>query len=102
MVITRKDGTKLYPCCSYEENEHKIYNAHDRVMCELYKAQDSEDWDTVDEIYYQLDRIDRALNWVNCVYNGLIYAPYEDYQIIKEIVITYDLRAKGLMWCIVN
>ena len=91
MVII-KNGTKLYPCCSFEENEHKIYSAHDRAMCELYKAQDSENWDTVDEIYYQLDKIDIALNYVNCVYNGLIYAPYEDCQIIKEIVAKYDSR----------
>ena len=91
MVII-KNGTKLYHCCSFEENEHKIYSAHDRAMCELYKAQDSENWDTVDEIYYQLDKIDIALNYVNCVYNGLIYAPYEDCQIIKEIVTKYDSR----------
>ena len=32
-------GKKLYPVCGWEENQHKIYNAHDRIMIRIYEAQ---------------------------------------------------------------
>lgn len=35
-VIIKKDGTKLYPCCGFEENQHKLYNAYDVAICALY------------------------------------------------------------------
>lgn len=31
-------GKKLYPVCKWEDNQHKIYNAHDRIMNRIYEA----------------------------------------------------------------
>ena len=91
-VIIKKDGTKLYPCCRFEENQHKLYNAYDRAMCALYDAEDNNDSEAMDRAQEALDRVETALDWEYCVYNGLIYAPYDVYKIIKDIVVTYDLR----------
>ena len=91
-VITKKDGTKLYPCCGFEENQHKLYNAYDVAMCALYDAEDNHDSEAMDKAQKALDRIETALGWEHCIYNGIIYAPYDVYKIIKDIVGAYDLR----------
>ena len=91
-VITRKDGTKLYPCCGFEENQHKLYNAYDVAMCALYDAEDNHDSEAMNRAQEALDRVETALGWEHCVYNGIIYAPYDVYKIIKDIVGAYDFR----------
>lgn len=39
-LYRNKQGKKLYPVCSWEENQHKLYNAHDRIMNSIYDAQE--------------------------------------------------------------
>ena len=37
--------------------------------------------------------VDIAMEWINNVKNdGLVYAPYKACQIIKELIVCYDLR----------
>ena len=91
-VITKKDGTKLYPCCGFEANQHKLYNAYDEALSALYNAEYTNDSEAMDRAQEAVDRAEIALDWEHCVYNGLIYAPYDVYKIIKDIVVTYDLR----------
>jgi hypothetical protein len=91
-VIIKKDGTKLYPCCSFEANQHKLYNAYDVAMCALYDAEENNDSEAMNRAQEAVDRVETALGWEYCVYNGLIYAPYDVYKIIKDIVVAYDLR----------
>ena len=76
-VITKKDGTKLYPCCGFEENQHKLYNAYDVAMCALYDAEDNHDSEAMDRAQEALDRVETA---------------YDVYKMIKDIVGAYDLR----------
>ena len=40
-LYRNKQGKKLYPVCSWEENQHKLYNAHDRIMNSIYEAQEA-------------------------------------------------------------
>ena len=77
-------GKTLYPVCGFEKNQHKLYNAYDRVMIRLYDGEDVED---------ERERIERALDVFNShVVQGLVYATYEDSVIIKDIIAAYDVR----------
>lgn len=40
-IYRNKAGKKLYPVCKWEDNQHKIYNAHDRIMIRIYEAQEN-------------------------------------------------------------
>ena len=35
-------GEKLYPVCSWEANQHKLFNAHDRIMNHIYDLEHAE------------------------------------------------------------
>lgn len=82
--IDKKTGKKLYPVCSWENNQHKLYNAHDRAMIRLYDGED---------VYDELERIEKAMSaFDSCVIGGLVYAVWEDYCLIKSIIGGYDAR----------
>ena len=85
-----KNGNKLYACCNWQNNQHKIYNAHDIAFCALYDAKTNEEIENA-EAYNS--KVDIAMEWIDNVKNdGLVYAPYEACQIIKELIVCYDLR----------
>lgn len=86
-LYKNKAGETLYPVCSWEKNQHKLYNAHDRAMIWCYDT----DWS--DEAQAELDRVQRAIDvFDGCVINGLVYATYKDSLVIKDIVWAYDAR----------
>lgn len=88
-LYRNKQGKKLYPVCSWEENQHKLYNAHDRIMNKIYEAQEAGQ----DPPYEEQDRIEKAMEaFERYVINGLVYATYEDSCLIKDYVAAYDLR----------
>lgn len=77
-LYRNKQGKKLYPICSWEENQHKLYNAHDRIMNSIYEAQ---------------ERVEKALEaFDRYVINGLVYATYEESCLIKDYVAAYNAR----------
>lgn len=80
-------GKKLYPVCSWEKNQHKLYNAHDRAVNRCY----DEGWS--DEAVAEQERVERAMEAFEAhVIRGLVYATYEDSCIIKDIIGAYDVR----------
>ena len=83
------DGRKMYPVGSWEKNQHKVYNAYDRMNTKI--ALDGAD--AVSDKEY--DNMMVAMSWVDCVRDGLIYAPYKEGQILKAIIGGYDVR-KGM------
>lgn len=86
-----EDGKKLYPVCKWEDNQHKLYNAHDRIMNAIYDARENGE----PEPYEQLERIEKAMDaFEKYVINGIIYATYQDGLIIKDYIFAYDLRHK--------
>lgn len=83
-LYRNKEGQKLYPVCSWEKNQHKLYNAHDRVMVEWYEG--NVDYDAVERVEQALSAFD------SCVIDGLVYATYEDSLLIKDYVWAYNAR----------
>lgn len=80
----KQTGKKLYPVCSWEENQHKLYNAQDRIMNAIYDGET--DWDAV-------ERIDKAISAFEAhVIGGIVYATYEDSLLIKDYVWAYNAR----------
>ena len=93
-IYRNKEGKKLYPVCSWEENQHKLYNAYDRIMIHQQDAFENgcsdKEWD---EIEKSVERIERALGAFDAhVIKGLVYATWEDGQIIKDYVWAYNAR----------
>lgn len=80
----KKTGKKLYPVCSWEANQHKLYNAHDRIMNAISEGRAD---------YDALDRIERALDAFEAhVIDGVVYATWEDGALIKDYVWAYNAR----------
>lgn len=79
-----KEGNKLYPVCSWEANQHKLYNAHDRIMVAYYEG---------DADYEEVERVEDAMAaFDRYVINGLVYATWEEGQLIKDYVWAYNAR----------
>lgn len=88
-LYRNKQGKKLYPVCSWEENQHKLYNAHDRIMIKIYEAREA----GLEPPYEELERIEKALEAFDShVINGLVYATYENSCLIKDYVAAYNAR----------
>ncbi len=92
-LYKNKQGEKLYPVCKWEENQHKLYNAHDRIMNAIYDAREEKDYDKENSLYEQLEKIEHALEvFGEYVINGLVYATYKDSCIIKDYIWAYNAR----------
>lgn len=93
-VYRNKEGKKLYPVCSWEANQHKLYNAHDRALIRRYDLdRDGGTEEEYDAIEKEVERIEHALNvFDGIVINGIVYATYEDSVIIKDYVWAYNAR----------
>ena len=83
-LYKNKKGQKLYPVCSFEANQHKLYNAHDRAMNAVYDGSGS--WEEVEKIDNAIYAFD------SCVQGDLVYANWEDSKLIKNYIYGYDAR----------
>lgn len=89
MVLKDEKGTRLYPVCSWERNQHKLYATQVRIQNEVSDAEILGE----DAPYSALERIDIAVKAFDAhVVNGIVYAPYEIGQMIKNYIWAYDLR----------
>ena len=89
MVTVKRNGKRirLYPVCSFEKNQHKLYNALDRA-----RIREDEDGCS-DELGEEIERIEKALEAFNrYVIGNTVYATYEDSVVIRDIVASYDIR----------
>ena len=83
-LYRNREGKKLYPVCSWEKNQHKLYNAHDRIMVAYYDNEVS---------YEEVERVEEALAaFDRYVINGIVYATWEEGQLIKDYVWAYNAR----------
>ena len=88
-LLKNKEGKTLYPVCSWEANQHKLYNAIDRINLALYEATGKE----YDELLEALERAEHALSvFDRAVFHGIVYATWEDSLIIKDIIWAYNAR----------
>lgn len=94
-LYRNKQGEKLYPVCSWERNQHKIYNALTRAMNDLYDAEEDKSV-TTEEYNRLLDRkeqIEEALAaFDRYVIGPTVYATYKESCIIKDLIGAYDVR----------
>ena len=79
----KRTGKKLYPVCSWEANQHKLYNAYDRACNNYYDTGDFEEMEKLEHLISVFD---------SYVINGMVYAPYEEYKQIKDYIVAYDIR----------
>ncbi len=83
-LYRNREGKKLYPVCRWEENQHKLYNAHDRIMNSIYEGEAD---------YEDLERVEKAMDAFDAyVIGGVVYATYEDGKLIKDYVWAYNAR----------
>lgn len=79
-----KQGKKMYPVCSWEQNQHKLYNAHDRV------------WIAVEEgkaEYEDLEKVEKAMGAFEAhVIDGIVFATWEDRNLIMDYIFAYNAR----------
>ena len=93
-LYKNKKGEKLYPVCKWEDNQHKLYNANDRIWNAIHDAQENNaSADELDKLYNRKDEIERVM----CIFdsqvvNGMVYATYKDSLIIKDIIWAYNAR----------
>lgn len=86
MTYTR-NGKKLYPVGSWQNYQHVFYNYDDRCYIAMV------DSDYSDETVAAKEEAERLLDVCNAnVRGGLIYAPWEDYKKMKDIIVAYELR----------
>ena len=79
-----KQGIKMYPVCSWEQNQHKLYNAHDRVMIAISEGKAD---------YEDLERVEQAMNAFEAhVIDGIVYATWEDRQLMMDYIWAYNAR----------
>ena len=75
---------KLYPVCNWERNQHKIYNYNDKMYIKAHEENTEEAWSAFEES----ERLLEVFN--GQVRNGLVYATYGDYCLIKDVLGYYD------------
>ena len=90
-LYRNKEGKKLYPVCSWEKNQHKLYNANDRVWCAIYDAREA--GEDTDKLYDALEKVQQAMGaFESHVINGLVYATWEDRNLIMDYIFAYNAR----------
>lgn len=92
----KETGKKLYPVCSWEANQHKLYNALDRAhnrVSDLYEDKEAtlEEIDEAEEWVREVDRLIGIFD-SHVAPNGVVVALWEDGQKIKDIIYGYDMR----------
>lgn len=92
-VLRTNNGTKLYPVCNWERNQHKIYNYSDRCKNAEHEAflNGSEaDYNKAVERSENAEHLIEVFN--GFVVDGVVYAEYNDYKAIKNVIAGYDYR----------
>lgn len=92
-----ENGNKLYPVCSWEKNQHKLYNALDKANIRMYDIRDGLIDGDIDKAYEEIELIEHLLEVFNShVIGNTVYATYEDSIKIKEYVTAYDCKTDEL------
>ena len=82
----RKDGQKLYPTCSWEKNQHKLYDMLNLAKLHAEETHNEIDYEEVDRIEYLIGEFDA------CVIDGTAYVAWEDSLAIKDLIAEYGMR----------
>lgn len=97
-VLTEKStGLKMYPVGKFLKYQHVFYNASDRAFNSYYDALETDSAEEIDRAEEWRARVDDILDKFNSnpQVNGVVYAYYEDYKIMKDIIGGYAERHNG-------
>ena len=89
-IYKNKEGKKLYPVCSWEKNQHKLYNASDRARIRWFDTYSDEASDEVDKIDRLIEIFDSQ------IVDGIVYATYQDRCDILDVINAYNCRSCGV------
>ena len=93
MLYKDKKGNKLYPVCSWEKNQHKLYNAHDRLFVAICDAREEGNVGELSRLLDTMETLERVMGiFDSYVVEGIVYATYKDGLIIKDYIWAYDAR----------
>ena len=94
-LYKNSQGKKLYPVCSWSANQHKLYNAHDGIMNEIYDMENSDQMDSpmLGTLYERQELIEHLIMvFDQYVFGGIVYATWEDRNAMKDLIAAYDIR----------
>lgn len=90
MVKRLKDGRKLYPVCRWSANQHKVDAAYTKALIRRDTAYET--GFGIDDAESHLKLMEQAREWIDNVgKDGIVYAPYPMYKVLKDIIGYYDL-----------
>ncbi len=91
LVFDTKENKKMYPVGKWNKYQHVFYNYMDRCfnsMCESeYDKKESDKYEKSQELAGKWD--------YNPQVNGIVYAYYEDYKMMKDVIGGYAWRHNG-------
>ena len=83
-----KEGKKMYPVCSWEKNQHKVYTEHDRAMVLMATPKEMSE-----EEHEWVEKVDRAMEMIDRnIIEGIVYATWEDGLVLKDVIWGYNAR----------
>lgn len=92
--------TKMYPVGRWETYQHVFYNANDRAMNAVYDAKEHGSAEQLDKAIEWNDRVSDLLGKFDCGprdRSGIVYAEYNDYKVMKDIIGGYAYRHGGVV-----
>lgn len=87
LVFDTKENKKMYPVGSFEKHQHMVFNYNDRCYNEMMETETVESYDKFEEAEQLVDEF-----MTNPRVNGIVYAYYEDYSKLKDIIGGYIAR----------
>ena len=95
-LLRTKDGKKLYPVGNWYKYQHVFYNYYDICAVDYYEAQRNNSPD-VDKKYEKFELAGELINkWdFGPQKNGMVFAEYKDYAIMKDVIGGYMWRHGG-------
>lgn len=91
LVFDTKENKKMYPVGKWVTYQHVFYNYNDICYNDMYDKNHSEE---------SVDRFERAQDLIekwdgNPRVSGIVYAYYEDYKQMKDIIGAYAWKHNG-------
>lgn len=91
LVFDTKENKKMYPVGKWNEYQHVFYNYMDICFNSMYESEyDKKESDKYEKSQELMEK------W-NCnpQVNGVVYAYYEDYKMMKDVIGGYAWRHNG-------
>lgn len=98
LMKDKATGKKMYPVGKYLTYQHVFYNASDRAYNAFYDAMENGSAEEFDKASAWRDRVEELLDkWLTNPQdsNGIVYALWEDYSTMKDIIGGYAVRHNG-------